>query len=79
MADLRETRREQMFPKLTPAQIDRPRRTASGAHPCRRRLAEPGDRYGRLLVVLTGAIEIPLPGMTAKRWSRSTRRRFRRR
>ena len=63
-ADIRETRREQMFPKLTPAQVER-----LAAYGKRERiragevLAEPGDRYGRLLVVLSGAIEIVLPGI----------------
>ena len=67
MADLRETRREQMFPKLTPAQIHR-----LDAYGKRLRiragevLVEPGDRYGRLLVVLSGAIEIVLPGMAGE-------------
>jgi thioredoxin reductase (NADPH) len=67
MADLRETRREQMFPKLTPAQVER-----LAAYGKRERiragetLAEPGDRYGRLLVVLSGAIEIVLPGIAGE-------------
>ena len=53
-----------MFPKLTPAQVER-----LAAYGKRERiragevLAEPGDRYGRLLVVLSGAIEIVLPGI----------------
>ncbi len=67
MADIRETRREQMFPKLTPAQIDR-------LHAYGKRvriragevLAEPGDRHGRLLIVLSGAIEIVLPGLAGE-------------
>ena len=67
MTDLRETRREQMFPKLTPAQIGR-----LDAYGKRKRiragevLAEPGDRHGRLLVVLSGAIEIVLPGIAGE-------------
>jgi thioredoxin reductase (NADPH) len=67
MADLRETRREQMFPKLTPAQIDR-----LEAYGERMRihagevLAEPGDRYGRMLVVLSGSIEVVLPGIAGE-------------
>jgi thioredoxin reductase (NADPH) len=67
MADLRETRREQMFPKLTPAQIDR--LNAYGKRVRIRAgevLAEPGDRYGRLLIVLSGAIEILLPGIAGE-------------
>jgi thioredoxin reductase (NADPH) len=67
MADLLETRREQMFPKLTPAQVGR-----LEAYGKRLRiragevLAEPGDRRGRMLVVLSGAIEIVLPGMAGE-------------
>ncbi|HKC42815.1 MAG TPA: FAD-dependent oxidoreductase [Burkholderiales bacterium] len=64
MADLRETRREQMFPTLTPAQIGRleayGKRVRIHAGEV---LAEPGERRGRILVVLSGAIEIVLPGM----------------
>ena len=67
MADLRETRREQMFPKLTPVQTGR---LAAYGRGMRIRagevLAEPGDRYGRLLVVLSGAIEIVLPGIAGE-------------
>ena len=67
MADLRETRREQMFPKLASAQIDRlegygvrvPLRAGQV-------LVEPGDRSGRLHVVLSGAIEIVLPGIAGE-------------
>jgi thioredoxin reductase (NADPH) len=67
MADLRETRREQMFPNLAPAQIDRlegygvrvPLRAGQV-------LVEPGDRSGRLHVVLSGAIEILLPGIAGE-------------
>jgi thioredoxin reductase (NADPH) len=64
MAGLLETRREQMFPKLAPAQVER-----LAAYGKRERiragdvLAEPGDRNTRLLVVLSGAIEIVLPGI----------------
>jgi len=53
-----------MFPKLTPAQIDR-----LEAYGSRMRiragevLTEPGDRHGRILVVLSGAIEVVLPGI----------------
>ncbi len=67
MTDLRETRREQMFPKLAPAQIGRldayGKRTRIRAGEV---LAEPGDRHGRILVVLSGAIEIVLPGIAGE-------------
>ena len=56
-----------MFPKLTPAQTGRleayGRRMRIRAGEV---LAEPGDRYGRLLVVLSGAIEIVLPGIAGE-------------
>ncbi|HTO50270.1 MAG TPA: FAD-dependent oxidoreductase [Burkholderiales bacterium] len=67
MASLIETRREQMFPKLTPAQIDR-----LEAYGKRLRiragelLTEPGDRHARILVVLSGAIEVVLPGIAGE-------------
>ena len=67
MANLIETRREQMFPKLTPAQVDR-----LEAYGKRLRiragevLTEPGDRHGRILVVLSGAIEVVLPGIAGE-------------
>jgi thioredoxin reductase (NADPH) len=67
MADLRETRREQIFPKLAPEQIAR--LAAYGARtPIRAGeiLVEPGDRYTRLLVVLSGAIEVVLPGIAGE-------------
>jgi thioredoxin reductase (NADPH) len=56
-----------MFPKLTPVQTGRleayGRRMRIRAGEV---LAEPGDRYGRLLVVLSGAIEIVLPGIAGE-------------
>jgi thioredoxin reductase (NADPH) len=67
VANLFETRREQVFPKLTPEQIGR-----LEAYGKRMRiragevLAEPGDRTGRMLVVLSGAIEIVLPGIAGE-------------
>jgi thioredoxin reductase (NADPH) len=67
MADLRETRREQMFPKLAPDQIARlegyGKRMPIRAGEV---LVEPGDRYTRLLVVLSGAIEVFLPGIAGE-------------
>ena len=67
MADLLGTRREQMFPKLTPAQIGR--LEAYGSRVRVRAgevLTEPGDRHGRILVVLSGAIEVALPGIAGE-------------
>ncbi len=62
-----ETRREQMFPILTAAQLER-----LGAHgervPLRagQVLAEPGDRFGKLLIVLSGSVEIVRPGLAGE-------------
>ena len=67
MASLLETRREQMFPKLTPAQVGRLEgygrraRIRSGEV-----LVEPGERRGRIMVVLSGAIEVVLPGIAGE-------------
>lgn len=67
MADLLATRREQIFPKLSPAQIGR-----LEAYGSRTRihagevLTEPGDRHGRILVVLSGSIEVVLPGIAGE-------------
>lgn len=66
-APLHEARREQMFPTLTPAQIER--LAAYGKKvPIRAGevLAEPGERCGGILVVLSGAIEILRPGIGGK-------------
>lgn len=60
-------RREQMFPQLTPAQIAR-----LAAHGQRipispgEILVEPGDRHGRLFVILSGSVEIVRPGMAGE-------------
>jgi thioredoxin reductase (NADPH) len=65
--DLRVTRKEQIFPELTAAQIARLEphgrriRTREGAI-----LAEPGDRHGRMLVILSGSVEIVRPGMAGE-------------
>jgi thioredoxin reductase (NADPH) len=62
MADLRETRREQMFPVLTAAQLARleafGKRLALRAGTV---LAEPGERFGGAVVVLSGALEVLRP------------------
>jgi len=65
MADLLDTRREQIFPVLTERQLARLRahghlmRTSAGEV-----LSEPGDRTRPLFVVLKGSIEIIRPGVT---------------
>jgi thioredoxin reductase (NADPH) len=59
-----EQRREQMFPKLTPAQVER-----FAAHGKRREvragevLVEAGDRPKQIFVVLSGSIELLLSGV----------------
>ncbi len=62
-----DARREQMFPMLTPAQIDR-LRTYGKVVPIRASevLAEPGDRYPGILVVLSGSLEIVLVGIAGE-------------
>jgi len=62
-----ETRRAQMFPHLTPAQIARLEphgtrvRTSAGEV-----LAEPGERHHKLMVVLAGSVEIVRPGISGE-------------
>jgi thioredoxin reductase (NADPH) len=62
-----EARREQAFPRLTPAQIAR-----LEAHGKRMRtrqgevLAEPGERHRGLFVILSGSVEIVRPGMAGE-------------
>src|SRR5262245_26341656 len=63
-SDLLEKRREQIFPKLTPQQIGRLK--AHGVRAETRAgevLIESGERNRKLLVVLSGSLEIALPGM----------------
>jgi thioredoxin reductase (NADPH) len=64
MATLYETRREQMFPKLTAEQIERLKphgriiRTTAGQV-----LSEAGQGHRDMQVVLSGSLQITLPGM----------------
>jgi thioredoxin reductase (NADPH) len=64
MADLADQRREQMFPKLTPAQLARlePQGRREATRPGEV-LVEAGERYRELQVVLSGSLEIVLPGL----------------
>ena len=65
--DIRETRKDQIFPKLTPAQIAR--LEAHGKRVAIRKgdvLIQPGDRGGRLLVVLSGSLEVVRPGIAGE-------------
>src|SRR6185503_7917108 len=67
MVDLLSSRREEMFPKLTPAQIGRLQVHGSKVRTQRGEvLAEPGDRFGRMLVVLAGSIEIVRQGLAGE-------------
>lgn len=64
MATMLESRREQMFPALTPAQLARLEKQGTRiATRADEVLAEPGSRYRRMLVVLSGSIEVLQPGM----------------
>jgi thioredoxin reductase (NADPH) len=62
--ELYEKRREQMFPKLTAAQLQRlealGRRVPTTAGEV---LVEPGQRHHDLVVVMAGSLEIGLPGL----------------
>lgn len=62
--ELYEKRREQMFPKLSAAQLQRldaiGRRVTINAGDV---LVEPGQRHHELLVVLSGSLDIGLPGL----------------
>jgi thioredoxin reductase (NADPH) len=62
-----ESRRAQMFPELTPAQVARLERHGTRVHTRKGEvLAEPGERYRRLMVVLSGSIEIVRPGISGE-------------
>ena len=67
--ELFEKRREQMFPKLTPAQIARlqPHGKRIDTQPGDV-LAEPGQRHRSLIVVLAGTLEVVLPGMQGEQF-----------
>jgi thioredoxin reductase (NADPH) len=65
--DIRETRKDQIFPRLTPAQIARlephGKRVAIRTGEV---LSQPGDRGGRMLVVLSGSLEVVRPGIAGE-------------
>lgn len=65
--NLFESRREQMFPKLSAAQIARLQLhgTTTSAH-AGEILVEPGEAHRRMLVVLTGSLELMLPGRSGE-------------
>jgi thioredoxin reductase (NADPH) len=67
MATLYESRRAQMFPKLMPAQISRldayGKRTRTRDSEV---IVEPGDRYSRIVVVVSGSVEVLIPGLSGE-------------
>jgi len=67
MASLIDSRREQMFPTLTTSQMARlcPHGVRKPTH-VGQVIAEPGDRFGKLLVVLSGSIEVLRPGLVSE-------------
>lgn len=65
--DIRESRKEQIFPQLTAAQIARlePHGTRIATREGQV-LAQPGDRHRQLLVILSGSVEIVRPGLAGE-------------
>jgi thioredoxin reductase (NADPH) len=67
MATLYESRRGQMFPKLTPAQLSR-----LDSYGQRMRtldaqvLIESGERYARIVAVISGSIDVVMPGISGE-------------
>lgn len=67
MTDPLEGRRAQAFPTLTPAQIARLQKHGTRVRTRRGEvLAERGERFSKMLVVLSGSIEIVRPGLTGE-------------
>jgi thioredoxin reductase (NADPH) len=67
MSSLFQSRREQMFPKLTPAQLARldafgERASTHDAEV----LVESGERYSRIVAVLSGSIDVVIPGLSGE-------------
>lgn len=67
LSNVMSERRGQMFPKLSAAQVARLQangkvtRVRSGDM-----IAEPGERFGKMLVVLSGSLEVMRPGLTGE-------------
>ena len=62
-----ESRRAQMFPELTPAQIARLERHGTRVRTHEGEvLVEPGGRYRHLMVILSGSVEIVRPGLSGE-------------
>jgi len=67
MTDPLDGRRAQAFPTLTPAQIARLETHGTKLRTRRGEvLAERGERFSKMLVILSGSIEIVRPGMTGE-------------
>lgn len=67
MTKLYESRRAQMFPKLTPAQISRLEAYGKRARTFDAQvIVDSGERYFRILVVVSGSIDILLPGLSGE-------------
>ena len=67
MASLYETRRAQMFPKLSPDQLER--LDAFGERSLTRAtevLVESGDRYRRIVAVISGSLDVVMPGVAGE-------------
>src|ERR1700752_3496136 len=67
LPNVMSVRRGQMFPKLSAAQVARLQangkvtRVRAGEV-----IAEPGERYGKMLVVLSGSLEVMRPGLNGE-------------
>ena len=67
MSSTIETRRPQMFPTLTPAQMTRLEAFGTRKHVLAGEvLAQPGEREGRIFVVISGSIEILRVGLSVE-------------
>jgi thioredoxin reductase (NADPH) len=67
MATLYESRRAQMFPKLTPDQLARLESVGERARTREMEiLIDSGERYRRIVVVLSGTLDVVIPGVSGE-------------
>ena len=67
MATLYESRRAQMFPKLTPDQLARLESIGERGHTRETEiLIDSGERYRRIVVVLSGTLDVVIPGVSGE-------------
>lgn len=67
MTTLYESRRGQMFPKLTPAQLSRLDSYGQRMHTLDAQvLIESGERYARIVAVISGSIDVVMPGISGE-------------